>query len=109
MKLPKKVVIAGRDFDIIQTNDNNILGHFNCNTQEIKIRTKGLKRDLVYQALLHEIIEAILTERSCRFTPSFNIGTEGCNFLFSFDHNKFEELISEICYALKNSGLLNIK
>ena len=98
MKLPKKVIIGGQEW-LIKQNKSKGGGHFSGSKKTITIGTK-YKGDAII-TFLHEVIETILSERNHRYT--IYGGLDGLeNFLFSFNHEEFRNIIMDIALALKD-------
>jgi hypothetical protein len=99
MKLPKSVCIAGKTYKIT-VDKNSAGGWFGTTSQEIKIGTKGLKDEMVLITFLHEVIEAIFTERNMRYSLRYN-NPENGDYLYSFNHDQFENAVQDIACALR--------
>jgi len=97
MKLPKTVIISGYKWNVIQES-KACGGSFNNNEKSIYIGSK-IDNEKV-EIFLHEIIEAILSERGKRYCIYGN----GINdrVLFSFYHYEFENIIKDIMCAIKD-------
>ena len=100
MKLPKTITICGRVYKIKE--DKNLLGgKFFCGEQVIVIGTKdNPHQDELLNIILHEIIEAILTERNLRYKLQY-VEVENGHYLFNFNHQDFENWIADLTCALK--------
>ena len=97
MKLPKKVLIAGKEWDVIQ--DKNMRGgQFDCCKAMMKIGTKYPKE--IGDVFLHEVIEAILLERNCRYSLFGKYENDG--YIFVLNHKEFDNLCRDIVFALKD-------
>jgi predicted nucleic acid-binding Zn-ribbon protein len=100
MKIPSKLIICGREYKVIK--DKNLLGgRFECGKQTIRIGLKEKHPDQIRDTILHEIIEVILTERNLRYKLNY-IEDENGHYLFSFNHNEFENWIIDLGCALKS-------
>jgi hypothetical protein len=95
MKLPKKISICGVDYDVVQDKKING-GKFDCGTYKIKIGIRYPKD--VPNIFLHEIIEAIITERGQRWRMWSDTNEK---LLFSFNHAEFVNIVMDIAAALK--------
>ena len=97
MILPKKVLIGGKEW-IIHTNKNSGGGEFSGSNYKITIGTKYKKE--IPNIFLHEILEAIITERCFRY-KTYNEPTNE-KLLFSFDHAQFVNIVMDLALALKD-------
>ena len=98
MKLPKTVIIGGQVWKI-KTNKKLGGGRFWGKKNLIEIGTECPAN--IPSIFLHEVIEAILVERDCRYDQYG--GMDGMeNFLFSFYHKDFIQIIKDIDLALKD-------
>jgi len=97
MKLPKKLFICGREWTITTTKKHGG-GYFWGHEGKIEIGLRDKKR--ILEIFLHEIIETIITERSCRY--SLYEESENGDYLFSFNHKEFENIIKDITSILKD-------
>ena len=96
--LPKKVIIGGQEWRI-KANKKYGGAKFWGGRKLIEIGTK-YKGDIANN-FLHEIIEAILSERNHRYEIYGGMdGNE--NFLFNFTHEQFRNIIFDIGLALKD-------
>jgi len=90
IKKLKKIEILSSNFDVIwdKTNDR---GSFSWSKSTITVGCKSMHKDPLYtfSVLSHEIMEAILVGKGCRFES----GRTGDNFLFNFSHQEFENAI----------------
>ena len=96
MKRPKKTIIGGKEWRIVY--NKNPGGCFDGSKYLIKIGTLYSKD--IPAILLHEIVEAILTERSHRYRL-YN-DCEYQNYLFSLNHDEFTNFIMDLALALKD-------
>ena len=104
MNLPKSVIIAGRTYTIIKDMKRNG-GWFNTSKLEIRIGLKGkVTDDEIRIILLHEIFEVIFTERNLRYKLGYNPPENG-HYLFSFNHQQFEDAMFDVALALKGITL----
>ena len=94
--IPSSVIISGAEWDI-KLNPKDGGGYFNGAKFEIGIGTKH-KKD-VPMILLHEIIEAIITDRGHRY-KIFHETNE--KLLFCFNHAEFENIVRDIALALRD-------
>lgn len=99
-KLPKTVIIGGRDWKVEYQKDknSNISEAFNTKSL-IKIRSNCPA--YIVEDLLHEVAESIMVERGYRFS-SHDIN----NYRFVMNHQEFESFIIDLHLALK--GVLKI-
>jgi hypothetical protein len=94
-KLPTKITLCGIDVEISYTSKHGG-GNFNLSSGKIEIGTKNKKHIPVI--LLHEVIEAVLTERDLRW----RLYSESAEkMIFNFNHNEFENACKDIAGALK--------
>ena len=100
MKLPKTVVICGREFKVI-VNKKDRGGWFDTDKQQLCIGTQDASSDRIKEVFLHETIEAIFGARMVRYKLPYS-GEDNGNYLFSFNHLEFENCIIDIAYALKD-------
>ncbi len=99
-KLPKTVIIGGRDWKIEykkDKNDHESSAHMGKSL--IKIRSDC--PDYATEAFLHEIAESIMVERGYRFSSH-----DTNNYRFVMNHQEFESFIIDLRLALK--GMLKI-
>lgn len=100
IKIPNKVIICGREWDIKEDN-NSGGGCFDGSKSEITIGTKYPKD--IPDIFVHEVIEAILTERLLRYKIPRDCQDNG-DLIFVFNHNDFERICPDIVLALFYSG-----
>jgi hypothetical protein len=100
MKRPSKVIIGGLEYSI-KYDPKRSDGAFFGNKYQIIIGTKYVQD--VRGIFLHEIIEAIITERGFRWRM-YNDSNE--KMLFAFNHSEFEAIVRDVALALKDT--LNI-
>ena len=93
MKLPGSVIIAGQEWKI-KTNKASG-GSFRCDNGVITIGTE-YPAD-VAETFLHEVLEALLTMRGCRYRAP-----EDVDYLFNFTHREFNNLMYDLALALKD-------
>jgi len=95
MKLPKSIIIAGREYTVKQ-NPKSAGGNGNIRDCIITIGTKLPKEIPI--VFLHEVCEVIMVERGVRFDHTDDLPYE---LLFNFNHKEFENIIYDLSYALK--------
>ena len=96
MKIPKSVVIAGKTYKV--SNDKDFAGaHFATAEQTIKLGT-GYNEEIRTIFFLHEVIEAIMTERQLRYSVY-----EDSGHLFVMNHDQYQNLVNDIYFALKDN------
>ena len=97
IKFIKEIEILSSKFTVVwdKTNDG---GTFSWSKSEINIGIKSFKKDPLYtfQILSHELFEIILVGMGARFAS----GRTSENYLFSFDHQTFENAIQIHSQAL---------
>lgn len=97
MIIPKIVTIAGREWAIIQ--DKKVRGgSFDAAKCEIIIGTEYPKD--IPDVFLHEVMEAILLERNCRYCLFEKY--ENGNHLFVMSHKEFDNFGRDVALALKD-------
>ena len=96
MKLPAKVMISGVEYKV-KTSANYAGGSFSGVSNEIEVGAK-FPND-VSMIFLHEVMEAILTERNHRYKIYEQPTNE--KLLFSFDHAEWVNIVKDIAHALK--------
>ena len=101
--LPKKVNIIGKEWKVIAQSDRGG-GSFDAATYEISIGTKYPKD--VPDVLIHEIAEAILTERRLRYKIFFDGDNDG--MLFALNHTDFSNFIMDLTASLNSIKALKI-
>jgi hypothetical protein len=98
IKLPKTVIIGGQTWKI-QKNKKYSGGKFWGAKNLIEIGTECPHN--ITRAFLHEVLEAILMERDCRYDQYGGMdGNE--NYLFSFYHKDFIQIINDLELALRD-------
>ena len=97
MRLPKTIIIAGKDWTV-KTDKKFNGGWFNGGKAIMCIGTR-FKKDIA-NIFLHEVIEAILTERAHRYKIYDDEINQ--NFLFNLNHSEFDNVIFDITLALKS-------
>jgi hypothetical protein len=98
MKLPKTVIIGGREWTVT-TNPKINGASSNNNKTRMEIGTAGGTENAC-QNFLHEVIESILDERMKRFQQPYAEPNNG-HYVFVFNHAEFEEMVKDIYLALK--------
>jgi len=97
MKLPKKVLIAGKYWKV-RTDKTTNGGSFRGDLAEMTIGTQ-YPQD-VLETFLHEVIEATLMERHCRFYLYSAEGNE--SYRFFFNHEEFDHVVRDLSVTLQN-------
>ncbi|HDY68080.1 MAG TPA: hypothetical protein ENH85_09835 [Candidatus Scalindua sp.] len=100
MKIPKKVIIAGKEFTV-EKDFKGRGGSYSSDKAHIYIGTKNHTKDEIDNTFLHEVIEAILSERMLRFKLPY-IGDSNGDYLFNFNHLEFENWVRDLRLALKD-------
>jgi len=95
MRFPKQVVIAGKVWKITYTK-SFLGGRFKDIPPTLFIGTKEADRQEVFQILLHEIIEAVLTCRNHRYTSNNEDSP-----VFYFNHRDLVSIVHEISFAIR--------
>lgn len=97
-KIPKSLIIGGVKWKIIF--DKKVSGgELYWYEKEIKI-DKGYPEERKFQVLIHEICEAIMVNNIMRFRK-WPHGNHNGDYLFSFDHDRFEIFTNELAGILK--------
>ena len=99
MRFPKKVNICGRQFKVIMDRKLQGGSFSPLIKQEIRVGTKA-SRDVQFQTLIHEILEAIISERMLKYVLPY-VRQENGHILFVFNHQQFENLAIDLACALK--------
>lgn len=99
MKLPKKIVICGCDWTV-KTRPDAGGGYFNTGPAEIIVGTK-FKQEIP-EVFLHEVTEAILTERCLRYRMVRGQDQENGDLMFVMNHQQFQDFIKDLAFALKD-------
>lgn len=94
--LPKSVIIDGCEWKVI-VDKRTSGGSFTTGRKEIVVGS--YHKNNILKVFLHEVLEAILTEKNMRY--DMYGGENNDRRLFSFYHYEFEGLIGEIMTALK--------
>ncbi len=98
MRFPKHLIIGGVKWKIVFDKKTEG-GEFYWGKHLIKIdRTYSDERR--FQVLIHEISEAIMVNNMMRFQKSLSEVNNG-DYLFSFDHDRFEIFTDELAGILK--------
>lgn len=97
MKIPKKIIICGKEFKIILDKKKSG-GSFTFSDCTIIIG--GLYPEDIPNIFLHEVIEAIFAERGMRY-KLYN-DSQNQDYRFVFNHQEFENAIFDVAYALKD-------
>ena len=98
VKLPKKVIIAGREYKVEVVKGKGG-GHFDSSKPLITIGTAFTQE--TPGVFLHEVAEALLAERRLRYQINHNPLSNG-DYLFVMNHDQFEDFIFDLAYALKD-------
>jgi len=90
IKFPFKTIIAGKEYKVY-LDRTDVGACFDSESRKIVVTPIPL----IEENLLHEILEAILTERFHRY--------EAINedYIFSFDHTEFSNIVKDVVLALK--------
>lgn len=98
MKLPKKVIICGKEVKV-ETDKKCVGGRWASATNLISIGTRNPNE--VADTFLHEVIEVVFVESGLRFERSRHTPENG-EFVFVMTHQEFEIAVGQIAYALKD-------
>lgn len=95
---PKEITILSNKLKIVQDKTHNG-GSFDLENYELIIGTKSLKNDphYVFTIISHEILECIYGIMNARYSSSRMTN----NYLFSFDHQTFENANQIYCDTIK--------
>jgi hypothetical protein len=96
IKLPKTVPVDGYDWKVIIEKDM-MGGSFDTATKEIFVG--GKYKNEIGRIFCHEVLEAILTTRGCRY-QMYGSGTND-RLLFSFYHYELENIVNDLYYSLR--------
>jgi hypothetical protein len=102
MKFPKVLIISGIKWKIIFDRKTNG-GEFYWATHTIKI-DKKYSDERKFSVLVHEISEAILVNNMMRYQKTLAEVHNG-DYLFVFDHDKFEIFTDELAGVIKQLTL----
>jgi hypothetical protein len=96
MRLPKKVFITGRMWNIKRSSVSSG-AEFNSNEAEITIGKCGKDQD--FEMLLHEVLEAIIQDRGHRY----HLYCDGQNekLMFIMNHAQFNNVVQDLTAALR--------
>ena len=95
---PKCITILSDKLKVIQDKNFNG-GSFDLDKDEIVIGTKSLKENphYTFSIISHEILEIIYSKMNARYSSSRMHN----NYLFSFDHQTFENANQIYCDTIK--------
>ena len=99
MRLPRTVLICGKTWKVKKDSSVHCGGHFNGTQQEIVVGSNQSDEG-VFEVFLHEVCEAVLTERMHRYGLPYE-GFENGNQMFVFNHAQFENVVKDIAMALR--------
>ena len=95
-KLPKTVIIGGRNWNVEYKKDKNDNNSEAFNSKSL-IKIRCTSPDYIVEDFLHEIAESIMVERGYRFS-SHDIN----NYRFVMNHQEFESFIIDLRLSLKD-------
>ena len=99
MKLPRKVIIAGREWPVIK-NPKSIHAKGDWNpVSKITIGTKNKGR--ILDNFLHEVLENILFMNLHGYHNAIERWESG-NMMFVLNHQQFEKVCSDLALAIKD-------
>ena len=99
MKIPKSLLICGVKYSIIF--DKKILGGaFWWHKHIIKIE-KAMSFERRFNILIHEVCEIIMVSNIMRYQKCLEGDTHNGDYIFSFDHDRFEIFTEELGGVLK--------
>jgi hypothetical protein len=96
MKKKIKISICGEDWELI-FDDNKRGGCFNSSKKRIVVGNKNIQEKKTI--FLHEIIEAVITNRGHRWIQYDDTND---SLLINMNHHEFENVVQDISYALKD-------
>jgi len=99
MKLPKTLIIGGVKWKV-ELDSKIEGGAFFWRDHVIKIQ-KHYSDERKFQVLIHEVVEAILVNDNMRYQKHFSSGPENGDYLFAFNHDRFEIFTDELSGVLK--------
>lgn len=104
LKLPNTIIIAGTTWKVIK--DKNMRGgSFDGNLKLIKVGLKNKNKEEQLSIFLHEVLEAIFSERLLRYSLPYEFQENG-HLIFCFNHDQFEQSVIDFGLAIK--GITNI-
>ena len=95
MKIPKKVLICGREFTV-KINKKQSGGSFTYDGCEIIVG--GRYPHDMPNIFLHEVIEAVFAERGMRYKLYNDSNNQ--DYQFAFKHTEYENAVTDIVVAL---------
>ncbi len=98
MKLPKKIIIAGKEWKVKKL-PNQGGGSFESCPPEICVGTKW--RSEIAISFIHEALEAILTERMHRYKLPY-VAEDNSNYMFVMNHEQMAQVSRDLALALKD-------
>src|SRR3990167_6534858 len=104
MKFPKSLIIGGIKWKII-IDPKVSGGEFSWQKHTIKIEKK-YSDERKWQVLIHEICEIIMVNNTMRYQKNFVYISNG-DYLFAFDHDRFEIFTNELAGIIKQMMLVN--
>lgn len=97
IKFPKSIIIGGIKWQIVFAKVCG--GEFRWKEHLIKI-DRSYSDERKFQVLIHEICEVITVNNAMRYQKCFSEVHNG-DYLFSFDHDRFEIFADELAGVLK--------
>ena len=99
MKLPKTVFIVGREWKVVEKKKNSGAS-FNTGKATLFIGTSWEKGQTQIN-FLHEILEAIMTERMHRYKLPY-ISDDNGNYIYVMKHEEMNQVVADLALALKD-------
>lgn len=94
MRLPKKVRINNRPWEIVKNNKVST-ADFSYKKMKINIGTAGNSNREVLMGLMHEVAEISAVERGVRCTKDM-LQHEAGDFVFMGTHKQFTDMVSDV-------------
>jgi len=80
-------------------------GHFAWGSHKIEIE-KNISKERQFNILMHEVIEAIMVNNYMRFAKCLDTELHNGDYLFCFDHERFDIFVEELSGVLKQMGVV---
>jgi len=101
VKIPKTVIIVGETWQV-KVDKSGRGGCFDTDKSSITVGTKDLGEEEIAQEFLHECLESILANRSCRYKLPYT-GTDNGNYIFVFNHEQMAQAVVDLYLAIRDS------
>lgn len=97
MRLPKTVTICGKTYEL-KKDPKMFGGKGSTGEQSITIGTEYGKEDHIFENLIHEVAECIMTYRGFRYCDSGEKGDAG--LIFVMTHKEFDNAMVDLAGTL---------